>query len=63
MATAGSVRSGPIATDLKRVRNAKPFWSRFGTGLGIPLGGLDMWLNTIIPGIGLGFTFKHRKAD
>ncbi len=58
-----AVRSGPIATDLKRVRNAKPFWSRFGTGLGIPLGGLDMWLNTIIPGRGLGFTLKHGKPD
>ena len=58
-----AVMSGPIAKDLKRVRNAKTFWSRFGTGLGIPLGGLDMWLNTILPGIGLGFTLKHRKAD
>ncbi len=58
-----AVLEGPIAKDLKRVRNAKPFWSRFGTGLGIPLGGLDMWLNTILPGIGLGFTLRHRKAD
>ena len=58
-----AVRTGPIAKDLKRVRNAKPFWSKFGTYLGIPLGGLDMWLNTIIPGIGLGFTLKHGKPD
>jgi electron-transferring-flavoprotein dehydrogenase len=27
------------------------------------LGGIDMWLNTFIPGTGLGFTLKHRKAD
>ncbi len=58
-----AVRTGPIAKDLKRVRNAKPFWSKFGTFLGIPLGGLDMWLNTLIPGVGLGFTLKHGKPD
>ncbi len=58
-----AVRSGPIAKDLKRVRNAKPLWSKFGTFAGIPLGGLDMWLNTLIPGVGLGFTLKHGKPD
>ncbi len=52
-----------IAKDLKRVRNVKPLWSRFGTAIGVALGGLDMWLNTIIPGIGLGYTLKHGKAD
>jgi electron-transferring-flavoprotein dehydrogenase len=25
--------------------------------------GLDMWLNTILPGIGLGYTLKHSKPD
>ena len=58
-----TVRSGDIARDLKPVRNVKPLWSRFGTWLGVALGGLDMWLNTIIPGKGLGFTLKHGKAD
>jgi electron-transferring-flavoprotein dehydrogenase len=57
-----SVLNGDIARDLKPVRNAKPLWSRFGTFLGIMLGGVDMWLNTIIPG-GLGFTLKHGKPD
>ncbi len=57
------VRSGPIARDLRPVRNAKPLWSRFGTAIGIPLGGIDMWLNTIIPGVGLGLTLRHRKMD
>jgi electron-transferring-flavoprotein dehydrogenase len=57
-----AVHSGDIARDLRPVRNAKPLWSRFGTYVGIALGGLDMWLNTIIPG-GLGFTLKHRKPD
>jgi electron-transferring-flavoprotein dehydrogenase len=58
-----AVRTGPIAKDLKRVRNVKPLWTRFGTFIGVPLGGIDMWLNTIISGIGLGFTLKHKKAD
>ncbi|MBI1383524.1 MAG: NAD(P)-binding protein [Rhizobiales bacterium] len=50
-----------IARDLKKVRNVKPLWSRFGTWIGIPLGALDMWINTIIPG-GL-FTLGHGKPD
>jgi electron-transferring-flavoprotein dehydrogenase len=48
---------------LKPVRNVKPLWSRLGTWLGVALGGVDMWLNTFIPGKGLGFTLKHGKAD
>jgi electron-transferring-flavoprotein dehydrogenase len=58
-----AVQTGPIAKDLKPVRNVKPLWSKFGTGIGVAVGGLDMWLNTIIPGIGLGYTLKHGKPD
>jgi electron-transferring-flavoprotein dehydrogenase len=58
-----AVRAGPIGRDLKRVRNVKPLWSRLGTWLGISIGGLDMWLNTLIPGVGLGYTLKHGKPD
>lgn len=58
-----AVRQGDIGRDLKRVRNMKPYWSRFGTVLGIMSGGTDLWLNTIIPGIGLGYTLKHGKTD
>ena len=57
-----AVYAGDIARDLKPVRNAKPMWSRFGTYIGIALGGLDMWINTLIPG-GLPFTLKHKKPD
>ncbi|HMN36960.1 MAG TPA: electron transfer flavoprotein-ubiquinone oxidoreductase [Hyphomicrobium sp.] len=57
-----SVRGGEIAADLKRVRNVKPFWSKHGTWLGVALGGVDMWLNTVFPG-GLGYTLKHGKTD
>ena len=52
-----------VHMDLKRVRNIKPLWSRLGTRLGVGLGAVDMWLNTIIPGVGLGYTMKHGKAD
>ena len=57
------VRSGPIAADLKTVRNMKPYWSRYGTVAGVALGGTDLWLNTLIPGIGFGYTLKHGKND
>ena len=56
-----AVMTGPIALDLKRVRNVKPLWSKFGTMLGVPLGGIEMWLNTIISG--LGYTLRHGKPE
>ncbi len=55
-------RDGPIGLDLKRVRNVKPLWSRFGTYVGVGLGGLDMWLNTLFGGSILG-TLGHGKPD
>jgi electron-transferring-flavoprotein dehydrogenase len=58
-----AVLQGPIARDLRRVRNAKPMLSRFGTILGTIFSGADMWANTLIPGIGFGYTLKHGKPD
>jgi electron-transferring-flavoprotein dehydrogenase len=54
-------RSSDIGFDLKAVRNVKPLWSKFGTVLGILLGGFDMWTNTL--GFSLFGTHKHGKAD
>ncbi|HEY0569484.1 MAG TPA: electron transfer flavoprotein-ubiquinone oxidoreductase [Xanthobacteraceae bacterium] len=54
-------RSSDIGTDLGRVRNAKPLWSKLGTVAGIPLGGLDMWTNTL--GFSLFGTLRHGKPD
>jgi electron-transferring-flavoprotein dehydrogenase len=54
-------RASAIGKDLWRVRNAKPLWSKFGTTLGIMLGGLDMWTNTF--GFSLFGTVGHGKAD
>jgi electron-transferring-flavoprotein dehydrogenase len=59
----GAVRTGDIARDLRPVRNAKPLWSRYGTFAGIALGGLDMWANTLIKGVGFGYTLAHGKPD
>jgi len=56
-----AVRASSMAKELRRVRNVKPLWSRFGTFLGLMLGGIDMWLNTLFPF--LGHTLKHRKPD
>jgi electron-transferring-flavoprotein dehydrogenase len=54
-------RGSAIGKDLWRVRNAKPLWSKFGTTLGIALGGLDMWTNTL--GFSLFGTVGHGKPD
>ena len=54
-------KASPIGKDLWRVRNAKPLWSKFGTLIGIALGGLDMWTNTF--GFSLFGTQEHGKAD
>jgi electron-transferring-flavoprotein dehydrogenase len=58
-----NIMSGPIASDLRRVRNAKPMLAKLGTALGTMASGVDMWLNTLLPGIGLGYTLKHGKPD
>jgi electron-transferring-flavoprotein dehydrogenase len=58
-----AVRSGDIATDLKRVRNVKPLWSRFGTVFGVSLGGIDMWLRSILFGWSPLGTLGHGKPD
>ena len=54
----GVARLGRSARDLKRVRNVKPLWSRFGTLGGVALGGLDMWTNQLF---GL-FAVRHARA-
>jgi electron-transferring-flavoprotein dehydrogenase len=55
-------RASEIGKDLKKVRNVKPLWSRLGTYLGIGLGGIDMWFNTLFGFSPLG-TLRHGKAD
>jgi electron-transferring-flavoprotein dehydrogenase len=49
--------------DLRKVRNVKPLWSRFGTWIGGLFFGIHMWLEEL----GLGFLFPvtlhHEKPD
>jgi len=52
-----------VAQDLKKVRNAKPLWSKFGTAVGIALGGVDMWCNTLLGGWSPFGTMSHGKTD
>ncbi len=55
------LRKGAIGKDLKRVRNVKPLWSRYGLLASLGLGGFDMWTNTL--GFSLLGTLKHGKTD
>ena len=48
-----------IGRELYRVRNVKPLWSRFGTVLGVLLGGIDMWVNHAVPLLAL----RHAAAQ
>lgn len=52
-----------IKAELKKVRNVKPLWSKFGTILGVGLGGFDMWVNTIFKGFSFFGTLSHGKRD
>lgn len=56
------VHSGPIAKDLKKVRNVKPLWSKYGLTASLTLGGFDMWTNNLF-GVSLLGTMKHGKSD
>ena len=46
-AYSAAVMTGPIAADLKPVRNVKPMWSRRGCSPRSRFGGLDMWINSL----------------
>ncbi|VDC23642.1 electron transfer flavoprotein-ubiquinone oxidoreductase [Pseudogemmobacter humi] len=56
------VRGGAIGADLKKVRNVKPMWSKWGLTASLVFGGLDMWTNNLF-GFSLFGTLKHGKSD
>ncbi|MDP4033212.1 MAG: electron transfer flavoprotein-ubiquinone oxidoreductase [Pseudorhodobacter sp.] len=56
------VRQGAIGRDLKKVRNVKPLWSRFGLIASLIGGGFDMWTNSLF-GFSVFGTLKHGKTD
>ena len=51
-------RDSDIGKDLKKVRNVKPLWSRFGTILGVGAGGFDMWTEHAVRLV----AFRHHEA-
>jgi electron-transferring-flavoprotein dehydrogenase len=55
------VRNGAIGADLKKVRNVKPLWSKYGLVASLTLGGVDMWTNTA--GFSVLGTLGHGKSD
>jgi electron-transferring-flavoprotein dehydrogenase len=55
------VREGAIGRDLKKVRNVKPMWSKWGLAASLTMGGLDMWTNTL--GFSFFGTLGHGKSD
>ena len=56
-----AVRNGAIGKDLKKVRNVKPMWSKYGLIASLTLGGADMWANTF--GMTILGTLRHGKTD
>ncbi|MEH6652707.1 electron transfer flavoprotein-ubiquinone oxidoreductase [Loktanella salsilacus] len=55
------LKSGPVGKDLKKVRNVKPLWSKYGLFPSLAIGGFDMWTNTM--GFSLLGTLSHGKSD
>jgi electron-transferring-flavoprotein dehydrogenase len=55
------VREGAIGRDLKKVRNVKPLWSKYGLVASLMGGGVDMWANTL--GLTVFGTLRHGKSD
>ncbi len=56
-----TVRTGAIGKDLKKVRNVKPLWSRYGMLASTIVGAADMWSNTL--GFTILGTLRHGKTD
>jgi electron-transferring-flavoprotein dehydrogenase len=52
-----------VAKELKKVRNSKPLWTKFGTVIGVALIGFDLWVNTLLGGFSFFGTMKHKKTD
>jgi len=56
------LRDGAVGKDLKRVRNVKPLWSRYGLLASLGAGGVDMWANNLF-GLSVLGTLRHGKSD
>lgn len=56
-----NLNNSSIYKDLYRVRNIKPLLTKFGTIIGMIIGGLDMWMNNLK--ISLPLTLRSKKED
>ena len=56
------VRNGYISKDLKKVKNVKPLWSKYGLTASLTLGAVDMWIATLLGWNPFG-TMRHYKSD
>ena len=56
------LKSGPVAADLKKVRNVKPLWSNRGMWTSLIGGGIDMWAASLVGWNPFG-TIAHAKTD
>ncbi|MCA8897851.1 MAG: electron transfer flavoprotein-ubiquinone oxidoreductase [Hyphomonas sp.] len=56
-------KGSSVYKELRQVRNVKPLWSKLGTMLGIPMGGMEMWISTMFGGFSFFGTLKHGKTD
>ena len=54
-------KASAVHRELRRVRNVKPLWARFGIFPGVMIAGIDMWLRSLF--IHLPITFRHKGAD
>ncbi len=57
-----ALKAGPVGKDLRRVRNVKPLWSKYGLLTSLGVGGLDMWTNNLF-GLSLLGTLRHGNSD
>ena len=56
-------KGSSVYKELKQVRNVKPLRSKLGTAIGIPMGGIEMWISTLFGGFSVFGTLKHGKSD
>jgi len=62
------VRVRDIGRDLKSVRSVKPLWSDYGMTASLVGGGIDMWVSSLLRGIGISGVsllpfLRHKKSD
>ncbi|MEO0387713.1 MAG: electron transfer flavoprotein-ubiquinone oxidoreductase [Pseudomonadota bacterium] len=57
-----ALKTGPVARDLKPVRNVKPLWSKRGLVASLTMGGVDMWVSQLTGWNPFG-TVAHEKSD